>query len=180
MSTEIPAGLARVRDFVNTTDTETDSDELATQAELTQFLFSAGLLTRQTRSSVAELALARSLRAGLRRALELNHDGASEPIPSLGPLLYQLTMRLRWDGSATSLEPVASGVMGALTELAIAVQDSVTSGTWWRLKICSADDCAWAYYDASKNRSRNWCEYGCGNKIKTRAYRARRKALATA
>ena len=44
------------------------------------------------------------------------------------------------------------------------------------LKICSSDECEWAYYDHSKNRSRHWCEYGCGNRVKTRAYRARRRA----
>ena len=33
--------------------------------------------------------------------------------------------------------------------------------------------------DQTKNRSRAWCEWGCGNKAKTRAYRARKKAAAT-
>nr|WP_238993230.1 CGNR zinc finger domain-containing protein [Nocardioides caldifontis] len=46
--------------------------------------------------------------------------------------------------------------------------------------MCAADDCAWAYYDhsrnRSRNRSRNWCELGCGNKAKTRAYRERLRA----
>ncbi|HTE72674.1 MAG TPA: CGNR zinc finger domain-containing protein [Actinomycetes bacterium] len=32
--------------------------------------------------------------------------------------------------------------------------------------------------DQTKNRSRAWCEWGCGNKAKTRAYRARKKAAA--
>ena len=56
--------------------------------------------------------------------------------------------------------------------------DAATAGIWWRLKICASDECEWAYYDHSKNRSRSYCEYGCGNKLKTRAYRARRRAAA--
>jgi predicted RNA-binding Zn ribbon-like protein len=45
---------------------------------------------------------------------------------------------------------------------------------------CAADYCAWAFFDATKNRSRAWCEWGCGNRVKTRNYRARRKAAAAA
>ena len=47
---------------------------------------------------------------------------------------------------------------------------------WWRLKICAFDECEWAYFDQSRNRSRSYCEYGCGNKLKTRAYRARQRS----
>jgi predicted RNA-binding Zn ribbon-like protein len=60
--------------------------------------------------------------------------------------------------------------------IGLAAQDARASGVWWRLKICSFDECEWAFYDQSKNRSRHYCEYGCGNKLKTRAYRARRRA----
>ena len=47
--------------------------------------------------------------------------------------------------------------------------------SWRRLKICAFDECQWAFYDHSKNRSRTWCEWGCGNKVKTRNYRARQR-----
>ena len=57
---------------------------------------------------------------------------------------------------------------------------SVAAGIWWRLKICSSDECEWAYYVQSKNRSRSYCEYGCGNKLKTRAYRARQRSAPSA
>ena len=50
-------------------------------------------------------------------------------------------------------------------------------GTWDRLKICAADDCRWAFFDASKNRGGHWCTMElCGNREKNRAYRARRSA----
>ncbi len=179
MSNDVPAGVILVRDFVNTADTETATDDLSTHGALTHFLFSAGLLSRRTPSTAEDLVFAQSLRAALRRALELNHDGDSDTIPALQPLLSRLPLRVQWEGDGTTLVPVEKGVMGALAALAIAVNDSVVAGTWWRLKICSADECAWAYYDASKNRSRNWCEHGCGNKSKTRAYRARLRAAAT-
>ena len=62
----------------------------------------------------------------------------------------------------------------------MAAHEAAAAGLWWRLKICRYDECEWAYYDHSKNRSRNYCEYNCGNKLKTRAYRARQKAAGPA
>jgi predicted RNA-binding Zn ribbon-like protein len=114
----------------------------------------------------------------LRRSLELNHDGSRDSIPPLEEALARLLIRLEWDGDRSRLEPVESGVTGALTRIAVAMYQAVADGTWWRLKICSDDECEWAYYDASKNRARNWCEYGCGNRAKVRAYRERRRASA--
>jgi predicted RNA-binding Zn ribbon-like protein len=33
----------------------------------------------------------------------------------------------------------------------------------------------WVFYDRSRNRSRHWCSMGvCGNRAKTRTYRAKR------
>lgn len=171
----VPAPIALVRDLVNTTDHETGQDDLTTPAGLTAFLREAGLIAPSVRSSRDDLWLARRLRTGLRRALEQNHVGASDPIPDLSTVLRQLPIGLDWTDDGLALRPTVGGVPGALAQIGLAVQQAHAEGTWRRLKICSSDDCEWAYYDASKNRSRNWCEYGCGNKIKTKTYRERRR-----
>ncbi len=45
-----------------------------------------------------------------------------------------------------------------------------------RVKLCEADDCGWLFVDASRNRSRRWCDMaGCGNVAKVRRFRARRR-----
>jgi predicted RNA-binding Zn ribbon-like protein len=175
----VPADIGVVRDFVNTTDHELGTDELTTPAELTAYLRRAGLIERRSRATDPDLALARQLRDGLRRTLELNHDGESGPVPELQSALRELPMELRWTGDRVSLTPVDSGVRGALAKVAIAMSGAVADGHWWRLKICSSDECEWAYYDKSKNRSARWCEYGCGDKLKMRAYRARQRSKAT-
>ena len=55
------------------------------------------------------------------------------------------------------------------------VYEAMVDGTWERLKACPADDCHWAFYDHSKNRSGTWCTMDvCGNRAKVRAYRERR------
>jgi predicted RNA-binding Zn ribbon-like protein len=173
---DVPPELVVVRDFVNTTDREEGTDDLTTPGELTDYLHRQGLLPRRTRSSPDDLALALQLRQGLRRALELNHDAAEASIPALEAALDRLPLRLQWTGDGSRLAPVDGGVAGGLARIAVAMNQAVAAGTWRRLKICAADDCEWAYYDASKNRARNWCEYGCGNRAKVRAYRQRRRA----
>ena len=60
--------------------------------------------------------------------------------------------------------------------LAIAFQSQI-EGTWPRLKLCRNPDCRWAFYDSSRNRSGSWCRMGqCGNRLKNRAYRERRRS----
>ncbi len=174
----VPEPIAIVRDFVNTTDYETGSDDLTTLADLSAYLLREGLLDRPTRATRADLDLALRLRRGLRAALELNHDGTEATLEVLDRALRELPVRLEWAGDTARLVPGAGGVRGALGQIGLSAHDAAMQGIWWRLKICASDECEWAYYDHSKNRSRSWCEYGCGNKIKTRAYRARRAAAA--
>ena len=171
---EAPRVIAVVRDFVNTTDHETQTDELVTPAALARYLHAEGLLPASARATSADLRLAVELRRGLRSALELNHVAGAASLPVLEQALARLPVQLGWSGSEVSLVPGATGVRGSLASIGLAAHQAVADGSWWRLKICASDECEWAYFDHSKNRSRNWCEYGCGNKIKTRAYRARR------
>jgi predicted RNA-binding Zn ribbon-like protein len=176
---DAPAAAAVVRDFVNTTDRETGVDEIETAADLARYLVREGLAAAGARATSADLALARRLRHGLRRAMELNHDAEARPaesLPELAAALQELPVRLDWTEAGAVARPSRAGVRGALAQIGLAAQDAAAEGVWWRLKVCAWDECEWAYYDRSKNRSRSWCEYGCGNKVKTRAYRARRRS----
>jgi predicted RNA-binding Zn ribbon-like protein len=41
---------------------------------------------------------------------------------------------------------------------------------------CANDDCQWAFYDRSRNHGGTWCDMAtCGNKLKNRDFRARRR-----
>ena len=180
----VPPHVELLVAFTNTEDHELNTDDLTTRPQLTQWLFDHGLLERRVAATEGDLALARQLRAGLRDALVANHDGSLD-YSALETAATQLPLRL--SGSAVApeqghpglqpgLRPVQDGIRGALSRVLIAVNTAVADDTWRRLKICSADDCLWAFYDTTKNRSRAWCEWGCGNKAKTRNYRARKKA----
>lgn len=174
----IPTTARVILDLVNTIDVEDETDSLTTRGELTDFLYTKGLLVRRTPSTDGDVALARRLRTGLREAMELNPDHRQRHLPELDATLVDLPLRLSWGAGEPELVATSSGVPGALTQIAIAVTQTVRDDAWSRLRICSDDRCASAYYDTSKNRSKNWCGLSCSNRAKTRAYRARKKAAA--
>src|SRR5687768_2028962 len=61
--------------------------------------------------------------------------------------------------------PVATSAMALLLSQDVA-----------RVKECASDNCNWLFLDASKNRSRRWCEMkDCGNRAKARRHYARRR-----
>lgn len=189
----VPPHAALLVAFANSRDREEGTDDLQTQAGLQRWLVEHDLIARSPRVTRADLALAHRLRDGLFRALIGNHDGVPD-LASLAAVGVELPLRLGSPTTAAGVElpgsgpvperpgpvlvPTRDGVPGALTRLLIAVASATADDTWRRLKICSEDTCAWAFFDASKNRSRTWCEWGCGNKVKTRNYRARRRQAA--
>lgn len=173
------SAVETVRSFVNTFDVEKQMDELATPEALARWLQDAGLLgDGGTTASPAEVELATRLREGLREALLAHHEGPAgpPPPPELAEVATQLPVAVDFTHDPPTFRPVDSGVRGALEGLLALVAVTVAEGTWDRLKVCAADDCRWAFFDTSKNRSRTWCAMGvCGNRHKTRAYRARRR-----
>ncbi|GLW08484.1 hypothetical protein Misp01_36140 [Microtetraspora sp. NBRC 13810] len=179
-----------VRDFVNTYDVEADSDELASPAELAVWLRERGLVSADDRAGEEDLALAVGLREGLRTTLRHHHDRAGTPAerpagtpvgtapepfsPQLDAALAALPLRISVPPGGPLLVPAVDGTAGGLAAIAAAVAGAHAEGAWPRLKVCAESTCQWAFIDSSKNRSRAWCSMKvCGNRTKTRAYRAR-------
>lgn len=183
-SAQPPHGLQLVVDFVNTSDREAGTDELATAPALGAWLRTHGLLAAgEPAPSASEHAEALRLREAL-RAVGLAHNGAG-PDPAAVQTLEraasrgELSVRFFDDGHVGPA-PRAPGVAGALAGLLVPVALAAADGTWERVKACHADDCQWAFYDASRNRSGRWCDMAvCGNRTKVRAYRSKHAGGAT-
>jgi predicted RNA-binding Zn ribbon-like protein len=173
-----PEALEVVRAFVNTRDVEAQTDSLTRPGDLRAWLTQRDLLGRRKRVTAADLEHARTVREALRALLAANNG---EPLDPAAPAVLDraarragLVLRFRPDGTAGE-EPSARGVDGALGRLLAAVAAAMADGTWPRLKVCRDPGCAWAFYDAARNRSRAWCSMAvCGNRAKARAYRRRR------
>ncbi|GIH77691.1 hypothetical protein Plo01_41200 [Planobispora longispora] len=198
-----PAAL--VCDFVNSYDVESGTDTIPSPAALVAWLGEHGLADPGDTASAEDLATAVDLREGLRAALRRHHgrepdgddggdgrngnsatgnDGSGNRAtgngaagePRLSRALDRLPLTVTLAGDAPALEPVATGVPGGLAGIAAAVMALHAEGAWPRLKVCTESTCQWAFVDSSKNRSRSWCSMKvCGNRTKTRAYRARRQ-----
>jgi predicted RNA-binding Zn ribbon-like protein len=70
---------------------------------------------------------------------------------------------------------LADGILG----LMLIIRDAQADGSWDRLKLCGNPDCRWAFYDRSHSRRGAWCDMAsCGNRLKNRNLRARRRPTA--
>jgi len=176
VATNPPEHVTLLREFVNTIDVEEGTDVFSDVKGLTGWLRANGLLGRRTRATEADLQLARQLRHRLREQMIANADGTSRSAHSGGLAMPDIPLRLSFEADVPRLVPAGQAGKAALGHVLVAVTESVADQTWPRLKICHADDCQWAYFDASKNQSKTWCSMGvCGNREKTRNYRARRR-----
>jgi predicted RNA-binding Zn ribbon-like protein len=178
-----PGQLELVRRFVNTLDIETRADELATAAALDGWLLGNGLAGEPgspIRSTSEDQAEAVAMREALRSVLR-GHVGSRRAMPGqdgvieLRDIAARLPVRLtiEADGRPAFL-PAGEGPAASLTRILLIAAEAATGGTWTRLKVCSADDCQWAFYDRSPTRSGCWCSMAvCGSRAKSRSYRRR-------
>jgi predicted RNA-binding Zn ribbon-like protein len=179
--TPVPEHARLLADFANTLEIDGDrrTESIDSAQALAHWLAERDLLAPGTRVSSADLRLALALRSGLREALFANHDQAPQPPSSeLDSAAARLPLRVVFAAGTPRLEPAArTAVERALGSLLVAVADASADGSWQRLKLCASETCQWAFYDASRNRCRNWCSMNvCGNRQKTRVYRARHRA----
>jgi predicted RNA-binding Zn ribbon-like protein len=159
-----PGRLALVERFVNA--------EWAKPEALGAWLAEHALAGVDAQWSRSDLERAVALREALRALLLANNGLAVEPDADAA---RDVSLGVRVEASGRlALEPHGTGIAAPLGRLLAIVVEAQAAGTWSRLKACPAEDCHWAFYDASRNRSRTWCSMQvCGNRAKARAYRAR-------
>jgi predicted RNA-binding Zn ribbon-like protein len=111
-----------------------------------------------------------AFREALRALLADKRD--PEAIAALDRAAADARLVVRFDPDGTArLE--GDGLVASLLAIIARAQ---ADGTWERMKACRAEDCRWAFYDRSRNRSRAWCSMReCGNRAKARSYRARQR-----
>jgi predicted RNA-binding Zn ribbon-like protein len=173
-----PGALETVRQFVNSYDVESHTDEIASPEALSTWLAGHDLAAGE--ATAADVTTFREAREAL-RALMLANNGApldQSAVARLNALADSLELRVRF-GPDSTLEPAGEGLEAALGRLIATVHSSMADGTWPRLKACRGDNCQWAFYDHSRNRSGTWCSMEvCGNRAKARTFRARKASAA--
>ena len=80
--------------------------------------------------------------------------------------VYMWAWKPRRDFQAAILGPITLSALTLLMEKDLS-----------RTKRCAGRECGWLFFDATKNKSRRWCEMSvCGNRAKVRVARARQRA----
>ena len=169
-------GLLSVAALVNTA---TPDDTLTEVADLDAFVESWGYTGTHERTRT-ELDEVRALRPRFLEAWSLSRDELVEFVNEVMlqyRALPQLVRHDEWDyhlHATPSDEPLASRMA---VDAVMAFVDVIRADELERLKMC-AGDCGGVLVDLSKNRSRRYCDRGCGNRANVAAYRARKAAAA--
>jgi predicted RNA-binding Zn ribbon-like protein len=168
--------LAAAAALVNTAGS--DGEKLPDLAALDEFFHAYGWSGKREHTE-AELRAVQDLRPRLRRIWEASEDEVVEIVNALLREANALPQLVRHDGwpyhlhATPSDAPLASRMA---VEAAMAMIDVVRSEELSRLRICEFPDCGNVVVDLSKNRSKRFCDAGCGNRAAVTAYRARKAA----
>ncbi|WP_151733028.1 CGNR zinc finger domain-containing protein [Paenibacillus tengchongensis] len=178
-------------DFINTYwrdwrtgDRSKDRDRLEDQEWLAQWL--------QDRSLQAEMPLSASALAQLKTLRGLLWESVQQlvqgqpPEEALleklnkymleGPVIRQI-IRTPGGEASIALQPQRSGWAQVMAEIAASFAGVLAEKEPARIRICGNPDCLWVYYDDTRNRSKRYCDDKlCGNLMKVRRFRARKKA----
>ncbi len=186
---QVPDELAHLYDFANSLDVRhfthhgvqhAQGDELIGPRQLAVWMSRQGLLAEGTKITAAMFDSALRLRAGIRAYLECNpaqRRKDTEVVRSLNKAmkLFPLVAEARGDRSMTLATSRRDGLAG-LSVVVAELYDGSINGTLDRLKMCAAEECRRVFFDRSKPATRRWCMSTlCGNRMKTKTYRARHR-----
>ncbi|QNE34204.1 CGNR zinc finger domain-containing protein [Leifsonia shinshuensis] len=138
--------------FLNTLDVEEGADALGDAAGFAAWAGEHGV-------EPGDLAETRRVRDALRNVI----DGEEAELPSV-------SLTTACGERSVGLSARTAGEAAVASSVVLSIQ-----GKLGRVKLCGGEDCRWAFYDSSRNGSRQWCSMEvCGNRQKARSYRARR------
>jgi predicted RNA-binding Zn ribbon-like protein len=175
-----PGALRLVQALINTVDRESGQDRLADIADAEPWLVTNHLLEPGTTLIPDDLPRLAGVREALRAMVIHNTGGPAPSRAALAPLRQVAAtgparVELHDDGTV-ELGPDGDTLTERLVNVLLVVKDAQLDGTWGHLKACANDECQWAFYDRSRNHGGTWCDMStCGNKLKNRDFRARRR-----
>ena len=186
---KVPDELANLYDFANSLDVRhfthhgvqhLQGDELKGPRELSVWMSQRGLLWSGAKITPAMFDMAVQLRSSVRTYLEIDPAErlrAGDAVRSLNKAmrLLPLVAEARDDG-VMALRAGRDDALAGLSVVVAEMYDGSVKGTLDRLKMCAAEECRRVFFDRSKPATRRWCMSTlCGNRTKTRAYRARQR-----
>lgn len=178
----VPRELALLYDFVNSLDRRSyvehgdahaGGDELANAEQFKAWIRARGLAGASREDHRQALQLRETLRAFLKLPAH-ERTSASHAVAQLNALAAALPLDVAIDRAAVKLRPHADA--NGLAQVLAQLYELAVTGRLVRLKMCDSPECEWIFFDRSKPANRRWCSSSrCGNREKTRSYRARQR-----
>jgi predicted RNA-binding Zn ribbon-like protein len=186
---QVPDALANLYDFANSLDVRhfvhhgvqhAQSDELTGPRELGAWMGKRGLASTAARITPAMFETALQLRTDVRTYLGCDpaeRRGNARVAGLLNKAFRQFPLVAEARGErGFALRGSRDDALAGLSAVVAELYDGAIQGTLDRLKTCAAEECRRVFYDRSKPATRRWCMSTlCGNRIKTRTYRARHR-----
>jgi predicted RNA-binding Zn ribbon-like protein len=160
-------------------NTKKGNDALAGRYLLKEWLVSQRVLHDQEGVTPRDVRHAAHVRASLGNLIAVQGGAALDErtIPTIESITAGTPLRISARAGAPAtldLITTGAGVKRAMAELVAALFRVGARGDLARVKACH--ECGGTFFDASKNRSRVWCDMSsCGSRAKARAYRRRQK-----
>jgi predicted RNA-binding Zn ribbon-like protein len=133
--------------------------------------------TGERRGDASELRAVHDLRPRLRELWTMDRDqvvGLVNQLLREANAMPQLVRHDEWDYHLHAAPPDAPLAARMAVEAAMALTDVIRADELSRLRICDYPGCGNVVVDLSRNRSKRYCERGCGNRAAVAAYRARK------
>jgi predicted RNA-binding Zn ribbon-like protein len=187
---QVPDQLAHLYDFANSLDVRhfvhhgvqhAQSDELGGPKELGAWIGKHGPSGAVGKITPAMFEAALQLRADIRGYLgcdPVERRRNARIAGLLNKALKQFPLVAEALGErGFALKASRDDALAGLSVVVAELYDGAIQGTLDRLKMCASEECRRVFYDRSKPATRRWCMSTlCGNRIKTRTYRARHRA----
>ena len=124
---------------------------------------------------------ATELRDLIYRIFSAHSDGLDADEDDLDRLSFEWTRRIvhykliqREDGFQWKIPRDEDSLDAMIVPILVSCIELLTSKEVRRVKKCSDQDCAWLFFDQSRNFSRRWCDMkDCGNRAKANRFRKR-------
>ena len=163
-----PGNLALIERFLRT------RHEVVDAASLSAWLAQEGLAASAPQGLAKRVIW---LREALRELMWANNGGPAAPgaLKTLNAEAKRVGLGVRASARGTPVYVWKAGRgEQVVAPILAAVLAAMADGSWNRMKACAAEDCRYAFYDHTKNRSGRWCDVaGCGVNFRMRQYRRR-------
>ena len=151
-------------------------ERLLAPEDLARWIAETGMLNVPPKVSRRQLAAARALREAINRLARSEIEPQPGDRQELNRWAARVPLAPQFTPQGELVWVADRPVEAMVATIARDAVDLLSGPLAGRIRECGAADCALLFVDTSRPGHRRWCSTeGCGNRVRTKAYRQRRK-----